>query len=236
MNNLQTNYSKNRFIEGWTDITSLTSPIEVFDPRDELKGGIRDTKIDLSSESQILSVSAKQNIINKTIDPRVNLLRNYGTGFLPGMPVGTPLMWLTDTAPDGWFIMDGSAKSRTVFADLFAVIGTTWGAGDGSTTFNIPNFKGRVAVGLDSSQSEFDTLGETGGAKTHTLTVGEMPSHGHGLTLTGGINQDMGGGSHYGPNTLGSWRQSGNSIANTGGGGAHNNLQPYIVVNFIIKY
>src|SRR5690606_11752046 len=74
---------------------------------------------------------------------------------------------------------DGSAVSRTDYADLFEVIGTSYGVGDGSTTFNLPNLQGRVPVGLDTGQTEFNALGKTGGAKTHTLTIDQMPSHSH---------------------------------------------------------
>ena len=90
-------------------------------------------------------------------------------------------IWSTNTAPSGWFVCDGSAISRTTYSDLFAVIGTIYGVGDGSTTFNVPNLKGRAIVGRDASQTEFDVLGETGGEKTHVLTESEMPSHRHGI-------------------------------------------------------
>ena len=79
------------------------------------------------------------------------------------VPVGSINAWSTNTAPTGWQLCDGTAVSRTTYAALFAVIGETYGAGDGSTTFNLPNLKGRAIVGRDSSQTEFDTLAETGG-------------------------------------------------------------------------
>ena len=81
---------------------------------------------------------------------------------------GAIVMWPTATVPTGYLLCDGQAVSRSTYADLFAVIGTSFGAGDGSTTFNVPNLKGRQVVGRDAAQAEFDTLGETGGAKTHT--------------------------------------------------------------------
>lgn len=93
--------------------------------------------------------------------------------------VGTVKMYAGSSAPTGWMVCDGTAVSRATYADLFAVIGETYGNGDGSTTFNLPNLKGRVPVGHDSGQTEFDALGETGGEKEHQLTVGEMPSHTH---------------------------------------------------------
>ncbi len=94
-------------------------------------------------------------------------------------PTGGIIAWPTATAPTGWLLADGAAVSRTTYAALFALIASVYGAGDGSTTFNVPNLKGRVPVGFDSGQTEFDALGETGGSKTHTLSTAEMPLHTH---------------------------------------------------------
>lgn len=90
--------------------------------------------------------------------------------------------------PAGWSIADGSAISRTSNASLFAVSGTSFGSGDGSTTFNSPNLKGRTPVGVSASQTAFDTLGETGGAKSHTLVSAEMPAHNHAISLSASGN------------------------------------------------
>ena len=199
-----------------------------------------------------------------------------------GLPAGTIVQWPGATAPANWMIADGSAISRTTYASLFSAIGTQYGAGDGSTTFNLPNLKGRVAVGLDSLQSEFNVLGETGGAKTHTLTTAEIPTHSHPSTLTSntvassththGSSTLLGGAyvGYWATRTAGNWTatntggftapggnttNSNQGLAifgstdapsatttvgitnanNTGGDGAHNNLQPYIVLNYIIK-
>lgn len=97
-------------------------------------------------------------------------------------PTGTLIQFAGTTAPAGWLFADGSAISRSTYATLFGVIGTTYGVGDGVNTFNLPNMKGRVPVGRDAAQAEFDALGETGGAKTHTLGVSETPSHQHNVT------------------------------------------------------
>ena len=137
------------------------------------------------------------------------------------------------SAPTGYFICDGSAVSRYTYGRLFAVIGTTYGVGDGVTTFNIPNLKGRIPVGLDASQTEFDTLNEQGGAKTHTLTIAEMPSHNHSY-----VNQPN---THQVAVSLTTTDTADDvnvnqTTGNTGGDGAHNNLQPYIVLNYIISY
>jgi len=152
-------------------------------------------------------------------------------------PAGSISMYAGSTAPTGYLLCDGSAVSRTTYADLFTAIGTTYGTGDGSTTFNVPNVKGKVPVGRDSGDTSFDTLGETGGEKTHTLTVAEMPSHNHAIKSQSGNYPatdftdkgfERSGASNYELNNT-------TNIANAGSGQAHNNLQPYIVFNYIIK-
>lgn len=98
----------------------------------------------------------------------------------PGVgPTGTLIPFAGAVAPSGWLMCEGQALSRTTYVNLYNVIGTKFGAGDGSTTFNVPNLKGKVVVGVDSTDSDFATLGSTGGAKEHTLTVSEMPTHTH---------------------------------------------------------
>ena len=94
-------------------------------------------------------------------------------------PVGVINPFGGASAPEGWLLCQGQAVSRTDYADLFAVIGTAYGSGDGNTTFNVPDMRGKVPVGFNSSETEFDNLGETGGEKTHTLSITEMPSHSH---------------------------------------------------------
>lgn len=85
---------------------------------------------------------------------------------------------------------------------------------------------GRVNVGVDAGQTEFDTLGETGGAKTHTLTTAQIPSHAHATSSSRGNINWTGGSSSGVDHSLG----LGNASGNEGGGGAHNNLQPYVTV------
>jgi microcystin-dependent protein len=150
-------------------------------------------------------------------------------------PTGAVTAFAGATAPTNWLLCDGAAVSRTTYAALFALIGSTYGAGNGTTTFNLPNLKGRIPVGLDSTQTEFDTRGETGGAKTHTLTTAEMPSHAHGIQRNNqaatSVAADASGLFQLVANT-------GAGYSNTqtdGGGAAHNNLQPYLVLNYIIK-
>ena len=144
------------------------------------------------------------------------------------VPSGVITAFAGSTAPSGYILCDGSAVSRTTYSALFAVIGTTYGAGDTTTTFNVPNLKGKVAVGRDSSQAEFDTLAETGGEKAVTLTTAQIPSHNHSSFIFGSGS----GNSGLGATTI---ANTNTTTGDTGGGQAHNNLQPYLVINYIIK-
>ncbi|QAY71793.1 hypothetical protein ET471_07985 [Xylanimonas protaetiae] len=100
------------------------------------------------------------------------------------------------TVPTGWLEKNGQAVSRTTYPELFAIYGTTYGAGDGSSTFNLPNAGGRSSVGLDTSQTEFNTVGKTGGAKTHTLNSTEIPGHTHAINHDHGAVTTSTEGSH----------------------------------------
>lgn len=97
------------------------------------------------------------------------------------VPSGTLLDFAGTSAPTGYLACDGSAVSRTVYATLFSAISTTWGAGDGSTTFNLPDFRRRTAVGSGGSGTATlgNAVGNTGGAETHTLVTAELAAHGH---------------------------------------------------------
>lgn len=180
-----------------------------------------------------------------------------------GAVTGEIKMWPTDTAPTGYLLCDGSAVSRVTYLTLFVLIGETYGVGNGTTTFNVPNLKGKVPVGLDSGQTEFDAIAETGGAKTHTLLTAEMPSHGHTQDshnhtqnahnhIITSQTATTGSATSYEHGTLDTSSADAEATEvtadttavnqaatatnqNTGGGGAHNNLQPYLVLNFIIK-
>lgn len=97
-----------------------------------------------------------------------------------GLPAGAIVEFGAATVPSGWLACDGAAVSRTVYARLFAAVGTTWGAGDGTTTFNVPDFRGRVPVGVGTGSGlTARTLAASGGAETVQLTEAEMPSHTH---------------------------------------------------------
>jgi|SRR6185295_7318463 len=109
------------------------------------------------------------------------------TGSAAIVPSGTVLDFAGPTAPSGWTECDGSAVSRTTFASLFAAIGTTWGSGNGTTTFNVPDLRRRTCVGRGGSSSGTlgNTLGSVGGEEDHVLSVGELAAHNHGVSDPG---------------------------------------------------
>jgi microcystin-dependent protein len=152
------------------------------------------------------------------------------------MPVGVVLPFAGGTVPTGWLDCDGSAVSRTTYADLFAVIGTDYGPGDGSTTFNLPDFRSRSILGAGAPGGGLTTRarGDTGGAETHTLTESEMPSHTHGpgggaIEFVG--NAGFGGDLAPGGSDI---KTNFTATASTGGGGAHNNVSPFGVTTMMI--
>lgn len=151
------------------------------------------------------------------------------------LPIGTVLPYTNETAPENWLVCDGSELDRTEYNHLFAIIGTTFGGGDGSTTFNLPNLKGRTIVGLDASDTDFNTIGKTLGEKTHTLTVAEMPKHNHTSPIDSFVNTDsqtnVVNGGHISNDSQG----TNFATSYAGSSKSHNNIQPSIVATYIIK-
>lgn len=181
------------------------------------------------------------NLAQSRADMLIQMFGGASAVYQPGM-----IMSFGGTsAPSGWLMCDGSAVSRTAYADLFAAIGTAFGPGDLLTTFNLPDLRGRVPVGVGQQLggSAF-TLAEAGGEESHTLTSGEMPSHGHSDIghahtvnyLATGLALEPGELPVAIPTPIPSLTGSANAnITSTGGGGAHNNIQPYLALNAIIK-
>lgn len=143
------------------------------------------------------------------------------------------------SAPSGWLVCDGSEISRTTYADLFTAIGTAFGVGNGSTTFNIPDIRGRVIAGLDNqggssadvvTATEADSLGGEYGSEEHTLTTDEMPAHTHDVANVVKSTPDS---NEYGGADRG--EAGTRTSASTGGGSAHNNMQPTIFLLVCIK-
>lgn len=156
------------------------------------------------------------------------------------LPIGTVFPWFSNDIPTNFLELNGQAVSRTIYSDLFELYGTTYGTGDGSTTFNLPNLSGRVPVGLDSDDTDFNEVGKTYGEKDHTLLEEELAEHVHkGLEFWNkAVTFDAGSGEGYN-------LQYGNSINpgyvaelwtnESGGNQPHNNVQPSIVVKYIVK-
>ena len=187
------------------------------------------------------AINMTGHLINNVTDPvsaQDAATKNY-VDAINSVVTGTINMWPTASAPTGYLLCQGSAVSRATYASLFAIIGTTFGVGDGTTTFNLPNYTNRMPYGT--------TIGATGGtadavvvSHTHTATVTD-PGHTHGPasvvsrvagTSFGGYNVNL-----QMADTPISNASTGISVANstTGVSGTNQNLPPYLGINFIIK-
>jgi microcystin-dependent protein len=189
-----------------------------------------------------------------------------GTAVANTTPAGSVIMWAgtVATVPTGWLYCDGSAVSRTTYAGLFSALGTLYGSGDGSTTFNLPNFKDRFAVGADGDSGGDYDVGSTGGAANVTLTTDQIPSHNHSVSAsssssssvtdpghTHGLEQNFNSGANFGLGSVSAGAGSTDSAttgitvsttttttiteSNVGGGNSHTNIPPYLAMGYIIK-
>lgn len=180
------------------------------------------------------------------------------------VPVGGMIDYTASTAPNSAFVLPyGQAISRTTYSAYFALVSTTYGTGDGATTFNVPDLRGRVIAGKDdmggSAASRLTSsyfggtatnLGAVGGSESHTLTTAQLAAHSHGVTdpghthLVNPLNPSVMSGA--GSNTFGAGSQqpttftivantTGITINNAGSGDAHNNVPPTIILNKILR-
>jgi microcystin-dependent protein len=241
-------------------------------PGTALQDGHLDAHAKLANTVQLLqqsfglgSVVNVRNLLNRIVALE-NLVGTPGGG---GGGAGATIIgevkgYAGAALPTGWLWCDGAALSRTTYADLFLAIGTAYGAGDGSTTFNVPNMQGRTAVGpgFSAGSGPTRTRGEYGGEARHLLTINEMPHHNHFLADPGHVHLTGAWGMQYimavgWPSSLHlasdntpwvAWDVTGtvNTDTDLRGTGAqvwhegydwdHENMPPFTVVNFIIAY
>ena len=166
-----------------------------------------------------------------------------GTNLTGLLPPGIVLPYGASASPTGYLLCNGAAVSRSTYSSLFAVVSSLYGNGDGSSTFNVPDLRGRFIAGWDVSATASSvltsvtagmvintTMANTGGVQAVTLAVAQTPSHNH---LVGSNQYSIG-------DDAGNNLQSGTSVASvsttsTGGGGAHSNIPPTMILNYIIK-
>jgi microcystin-dependent protein len=163
---------------------------------------------------------------------------------------GTILPTVATSAPSGWLLCDGTAVSRTDYANLFNLVGTAFGAGNGSTTFNLPDLRGRSIIGVGQGASLSNrTRGQTGGTESHQLSTTELPSHQHFSfnNSSSSVGSPAMTASQY-PNrynstgTNGSYDIQGSTTAATigltsvtGDNTSHNNMSPFMALSYIIR-
>lgn len=224
---------------------SVKDTLQSGDPDKIVSGAEIDNEFNAIAASSSTKIDKISNSVTGNL-PRITSsgnLEDSGQNSNTIVPVATILMYASDTAPSGWLVCDGSEQLRSSFPNLFSTIGTFFGQGDGSTTFNLPDLRDRFPLGRGSMGGnninrieDYDTeLGDTGGEAKHTLNVDEMPSHNHDIDVFfgggGGINsavQARDGGPIEQDTALGG------AIA-TGGGQSHNNIPLFQALNFIIK-
>ena len=210
--------------------------------------------VDIKAKEGCISIEAPKGAVNIVASNNVNVTPGEnGNMFIEGhlhavsvyqgkceshgllVPIGTLTPFAGHCQPAGWLMCDGSSYCKTRYCDLYRVIGTTFG-GCGNT-FNVPDLRGRLPLGASQGLCSISdkSVGNTGGSETHQLTVEEIPSH-----------------THTYQNQIGGWESSAYSVSgapqrpyyssdtlstsSTGGNAAHSIMQPYLALNFIIKY
>lgn len=176
-----------------------------------------------------------------TIEAGIVNATNLAEGAGGKVPIGALMPYAGLVTPAGWLLCKGQSLARSTYPDLYQTIGTLYGAED-ATHFSIPDLRTRVPVGVSDNHATFGQMGSKGGEASHFLTIQEMPSHTHllkgvGTSFTGGLEKtNLGGGSGW--TTVTNYTAAGSPnlwAAPTGSGSAHNNMPPYIVLNFIIR-
>lgn len=149
-----------------------------------------------------------------------------------GAPTGSIFFFAGAAAPTGYLLCNGATVSRTTYAALFAIIGTAFGAGDGSTTFALPDLRSRVPVGAGQGTSLTNrVLAAVGGEENHALTIAELAAHTHTYTQPAAPTNSFYTLSAPGVQSV----NAGQATGSAGSGTAHNTMQPFVVLTPIIK-
>lgn len=224
-------------VTGITEVTITQPEIKISDVQ------INGTTIVQQKVANLLTNTAYNSTTNK-LATMTDVVNNRGAE----NPIATILAYAGSEAPNGYLLCRGQAVSRTTYSLLFDAIGTQYGSGDGSTTFNIPDLQGKVIAGLDIVDEDFNVLGKTGGSKTVQLTKNQLPKingsftmHGAGTStpvssVSGDFTSDYNNTKYKNGGTEASGAGSkGNVKLVIGNDEAHENKQPYNTLNYIIK-
>lgn len=202
------------------------------------------THLDNGDDPISVATTSRTGSMAKLSGHRYDTFRGDGT-WGSGWAAGMSMEWNGPSAPAGrWLLEDGSSYSTATYPDLFAAIGYTWG-GSGSS-FNVPDSRGKVTVAAGQGSGLTNRiLAAIGGEETHVLTQGQMPNHIHGISNSYPFNNQyqFQAGSSYVALTgdppdisVGNVSSGPNQTQATGGGAAHNNMQPFIVKSKYICY
>lgn len=206
----------------------------------------------LSSVSSLVDTLLERiNAVKSTADGNAVKVKEHTTALQAASvalaPIGAVVPFWGLQEPAGWLLCKGQAVSRATYKELFDVIGTRSGAGNGSTTFNVPDLRESLVYGVGDSGSFTQTMGAVVGEKAHTLTVAEMPSHSHPLSTGNQAHSFAWGASgtvHLPVSAVGGaatgnqlYTQQGpwNATAATGGGQAFPMRPRGVVANYIIR-
>jgi len=220
---------------------AIKDTLQSGDPNKIVSGAEIDTEfnnISSSSTTKIDKVSSATtgNIAQFTA---TGTIEDSGQTVSSIIPAGGIMPYAGTLAPSGWLFCGGQEVSRTANSALFSAIGITFGSGDGSSTFNVPDLRDRFPLGdKDQGQTDAERVsnfsterGSTGGFDEHQLTEAEMPSHNHGVpTATADSNNSFG---QLDPVNTSAKPDTPTSF--TGGDEAHNNMPPFLALNYIIK-
>jgi microcystin-dependent protein len=194
---------------------------------------------------------------NLTVKQDIRARSFYATGnfYLDNyilVPAGTIVQSAAINTPDGWLACNGDLLNKIAYVDLFVAIGNTYGGLITDLSFNLPDMRGRVGIGAgQGADLTLRTMGEKSGVETHALNVGEMPAHNHGVTDPGHVHGYINNTGDQSVNNILSNETAadqedysattgvsttGITINNAGSGNAHNNMQPFLVIRYLIKY